>query len=143
MNLPSRLSLRLLLLTVMMLSTAAPSAVQAQTLTRGPYLQNGSTSAVTIRWRTSSSSDSVVRYGTSAASLTQTVSSATLRTEHELRLSGLSPNTTYYYSVGNSGATLASGSSYFFVTAPSGAKPTRVWVLGDSGTANPNQAAEG
>lgn len=96
---------------------------------------------MSIRWRTSTSADSVVRYGTSAASLTQTARSSTLKREHEVRLSGLLSNTTYYYSVGSSSTTLASGTGYFFVTAPTGQKPTRIWVLGDSGTANADQAA--
>ncbi len=107
--------------------------VQAQTVTRGAYLQNGSTTAVTVRWRTGTAADSAVRYGTSAGSLTQTVSVTGTRTEHEVRLTGLSPDTTYYYSIGTTTATLAGDSTYFFVTAPTSAKPTRVWVLGDSG----------
>jgi hypothetical protein len=135
------LTLRLLWLTLSLSAASELSSARAQSLVRGPYLQNGSTTAVTVRWRTSSSVSSTVRYGTSASSLTQTVSSGTLKTEHELRLTGLSANTTYYYSVGTSATTLASGSSYFFVTAPSGAKPTRIWVLGDSGTAGANQSA--
>lgn len=117
------------------------ASANAQTLSRGPYLQNGSTSAVTVRWRTSTNADSVVRYGTSPTSLTQTASNGTLKTQHEIRLTGLSANTAYYYSVGTSSATLASGSDYFFVTAPTGAKPTRVWVLGDAGTNNSSQTA--
>lgn len=107
--------------------------VQAQTVTRGAYLQNGSTTAVTVRWRTGTAADSAVRYGTSAGSLTQTVSVTGTRTEHEVRLTGLSPDTTYYYSIGTTTATLAGDSTYFFVTAPTSAKTTRVWVLGDSG----------
>jgi hypothetical protein len=50
----------------------------------------------------------------------------------------------YYYSVGSTAATFAGGdSSHFFVTFPPDgtAVPTRVWVLGDSGTANANAAA--
>jgi hypothetical protein len=116
-------------------------SASAQNLTRGPYLQNGSTSAVTVRWRTSTATDSVVRYGTTAGSLTQSVSNATAKTEHELRITGLAANTTYYYSVGNAATTLASGTGYFVVTAPTGAKPTRVWVLGDPGTGSTTQTA--
>src|SRR5688572_7536494 len=78
------------------------ATADAQTLTRGPYLQNGSTSAITIRWRTSAATDSVVRYGLSAGSLTQSLSDGALVSEHELRLTGLTANTTYYYSVGSS-----------------------------------------
>jgi hypothetical protein len=116
-------------------------SLEAQTLVRSPYLQNGSTSAVTVRWRTSTATDSVVRYGTAAGSLTQTVSVTGTRTEHEVRLTGLGANTTYFYSVGSTATTLASGTDYFFVTAPTGAKPTRVWVLGDPGTGSSSQTA--
>jgi len=115
-------------------------AVHAQTLSRGPYLQNGSTSAITVRWRTSSSTDSVVRYGTTAGNLNLSVTNATAKTEHELRVTGLSANTRYYCSVGNGAATLASGNDYFFVTAPTSGKTTRVWVIGDAGTGSSGQA---
>jgi len=115
--------------------------VQAQTLTRGPYLQNGSTTAVTIRWRTSANAASVVRYGTSASNLNLSVSDTTPKTEHELRVTGLATNTQYFYAVETATATLASGSDYNFVTAPTGAQPTRIWVLGDPGTASSSQTA--
>ena len=89
----------------------------------------------------SSATDSVVRYGTTPSNLNLTASNATAKTEHDIRLTGLSPNTTYYYSVGNSSTTFASGSDYFVVTAPTGAKPTRVWVLGDPGTGSSSQTS--
>lgn len=130
-----------LLFALSCLTLALADVAHAQTLSRGPYLQNGSTTAITVRWRTSANADSVVRYGTSAGSLTQTVSNGTLKTEHELRITGLSANTKYFYSVGTSGTTLASGTTYFFVTAPTGAKPTRIWVIGDAGTGNSGQTA--
>ena len=58
-------------------------------------------------------------------------------------LTGLSPDTRYYYSVGTATETLAGGdATHFFVTAPLArhADPTRIWVLGDSGTANASAA---
>lgn len=114
-------------------------SVDAQTLTRGPYLQMSSTSAMTVRWRSSTATNSVVRYGSSATSLTQLVSDSASVTEHEVRLTGLSANTKYYYSVGSTATTLASGTNNFFITAPTSAKPTRIWVLGDSGNATTGQ----
>ena len=59
-------------------------------------------------------------------------------------MTGLAPDTTYYYSVGTTTATLAGNTAdHFFVTSPPAgtAKPTRVWVLGDSGTADANARA--
>ena len=112
----------------------------AQSLRRGPYLQLGSTSTVSVRWRTNSRTDSVVRYGTGAGNLNKTKSVGGSRTEHEVRLTGLSSNRKYYYSVGSSSTRLASGSNFFFRTAPlsDDDEPMRVWVIGDSGTANSN-----
>lgn len=116
------------------------SVLSAETLTRGPYLQMGSPSAVTVRWRSSAATDSIVHYGTSAGDLTQTARLSTSTTEHEVRLTGLAAATTYYYSVGSTATTLASGTSCLFVTSPSSARATRIWVLGDSGVANSGQA---
>lgn len=115
----------------------------AQTVTRGPYLQTGTPTSVYVKWRTSSATNSTVRYGLTAGNLSQTASNASATAEHEIQLTGLSADTQYFYSVGTSTQTLAGGSSYFFVTAPptGTVKPTRIWVLGDSGTANASAAA--
>jgi hypothetical protein len=116
----------------------------AQTVTRGPYLQMANDDAITIRWRTSTATDSAVRYGASPTALSQNVTVSGSRTEHTVRVTGLSPDTLYYYSIGSSGATLAGGdSSYRFTTSPvSGtAVATRVWLIGDAGTANSSQTA--
>jgi hypothetical protein len=64
--------------------------------------------------------------------------------EHVVTVTGLAPETRYFYSVGTSIATLAGGdSTYSFATAPpSGAsRPLRIWAVGDSGTANANVLA--
>jgi hypothetical protein len=132
------MKLKKLILLVSLLGVI-PCATHAQTLTRGPYLQMGSTTATTVRWRTSTATGSVVNYGTSPTSLTLTASNDTAKTEHEIRLTGLMQNTTYYYSVGNGTTTYASGTDCFFVTAPTAAKPTRIWVLGDSGSGTTDQ----
>ena len=105
-------------------------------LVRGPYLMSGSTTSIVVRWRSLTKTDSRVRYGLSAANLNQATTINGSRTNHEVRLTGLLPNTKYYYAIGSSTDVLASGSDYFFVTSPTAAKPTRIWVIGDSGTAN-------
>jgi len=109
----------------------------AQTVQRGPYLQMATPSGLVVRWRTDQSVDSVVRYGTTPSSLSQSAVGPT-GTEHEVELSGLQPDTRYYYSIGTSSGPLAGDSTYKFVTGPPTgvARATRVWVVGDSGTAN-------
>jgi hypothetical protein len=102
----------------------------------------GTPGGVVVRWRTSVATDSRVSYGASPASLTSNVDDPTVTTEHQVTLAGLAANSQYYYSVGTTAGSLAGGdANHFFYTSPSGAKPTRVWVLGDSGTANASAQA--
>src|SRR5437867_5587575 len=113
-------------------------------VTRGPYLQTGTPTSITVKWRTDLQTDSCVWYGTSLSSLSSQTCSSTSTTEHEVKLSSLSSNTKYYYSIGTSAGSIAGGdSTYFFLTAPGTgtAKPTRIWVLGDAGTASSQQRA--
>jgi hypothetical protein len=131
------------LLVALTVNTLTAEIAHAQ-VSRGPYLQNGSATAVSVRWRTSTANNSRVRYGTTQGSLTSFVDNATSTVEHEVRLTGLSANTRYYYSVGTTTATLAGNdANHFFVTAPTPGttKATRIWVLGDAGTGNSSQAA--
>ena len=119
--------------------TSAPSVA----VTRGPYLQKSMPTAVTVRWRTDAATNSTVRYGLTAANLDQQVSDSVSTTEHEVTITGLAPHTQYFYSIGTSAVTLASGPDFSFFTPPpvGTAQPTRVWVLGDSGTADARAAA--
>ncbi|MCC6457395.1 MAG: DUF4082 domain-containing protein [Caldilineaceae bacterium] len=55
--------------------------------------------SATITWATNEPATSRVDYGTAADALDQNVTGATLVTAHSLALSGLTPNTTYYYRV--------------------------------------------
>src|SRR5262249_10628876 len=77
------------------------------------------------------------------ANLTSNADNPLSTTEHEVALTGLAADTRYYYSIGTSTDTLAGGPDYLFYTAPpaNSALPTRVWVIGDSGTADANAAA--
>src|SRR5262249_59166695 len=110
-------------------------------LTRGPYLQRGTPTSITVRWRTDNNTDSRVRYGASPASVTNVADNLTSTTEHIVTVSGLSPSTQYYYSVGSTGGTLAGGdANHFFITSPpvGTSRPTRGWVIRDSGTPRAN-----
>jgi hypothetical protein len=115
---------------------------QAQQLIRGPYLQSGSSSSMTIVWRTSAAATGRVEYGTTLQYGQEQVVS-TAKTQHEMALSGLSPDTTYYYRIGTTSAALAGGDqTYRFKTAPAlgSKKKFRFWVVGDSGTGGSRQA---
>jgi len=138
MYFPSRFSV----IIVFILSVISLDVFSAN-VTRGPYLQMNTHEAITIRWRTDVRSDSVVRYGTSLNNLRQSKRVSGNRREHEVRLTGLSSDQAYYYSIGSSTEVIGAGSSYRFSTAPTPgtASPTRIWLIGDSGTANSNAAA--
>jgi len=70
------------------------------TIVRGPYLQCGTTNSMVIRWRTDIACPSVVRYGLSATNLNKKTNSSGELTEHVVMISGLHPETKYYYSFG-------------------------------------------
>ncbi len=117
----------------------------AQTIVRGPYLQNGTTEGVTIMWRTSVNSSSKVWYGTSLGALNQTVTNASLKTNHTIQITGLPSGSKYFYQVGmTNGTVLAGGNAdHYFVTSPGAGstQPVRIWILGDCGTANSSARA--
>ncbi len=116
----------------------------ASHVTRGPYLQMNNDSGVTVRWRTDSATDSVVWTGATPGALAPSATDAALTTEHEVRVGSIHPDTRYYYAVGSTAGILAGGdAACFFETAPAPGtdRATRIWVLGDAGTANSNQQA--
>ena len=120
-------------------------------LTRGPYLQKAAPTQMTIRWRNTVNDLGRVRYGTSPTALDQSANEASAPASgfnHEVTLTGLTPNTTYYYSIGSGNDILApvppaNGADYTFTTAPAAgtAINTRIWVLGDAGTAGNSDPA--
>jgi hypothetical protein len=120
------------------------SVAGSSKIVRGPYLQQGSTDSVKIRWRTADKTPSYVRYAMSLSALIagnhQEVFDASLSNEHNIRLTGLQPDTTYFYAVGTKLEDLAGKhASFSFKTHPleiDSDRLTRVWVLGDSGDSN-------
>lgn len=112
---------------------------------RDAYLQLVTPESAVVRWGTSDLRNSVVRFGVDPAHLDRVAKSKTKTYQHEVKLTGLTPATTYYYSVGYQTSTgahvLSAGDNYFFKTQPpsSVATPTRIWVIGDSGRGNSDQ----
>ena len=134
--------------------------VAAATVERGPYLQIATPTGIVLRWRTEGAdpaTTSVVNYGTTLGALGSSADAAPQQavvldtdnvdrtvTEHEVALTGLAPNTRYYYDVGDeSGVNAGGDATYSFVTPPiiGTAQATRIWAIGDSGTANSDAMA--
>ncbi len=122
----------------MLLVCLAPARAEDPRLVRGPYLQMPNASAVTICWRTELPGTGTVRYGKTEGQLTGSVVEAVPAVDHQVRLTGLTPATHYFYQVETGETTLAEGASFHFYTPPAdgAAVPVRFWALGDCGTAS-------
>ena len=109
---------------------------------RGPYLQTGTSTSVVVKWRTNTSTESIVNYGTSLGVLSSNVTDNTPKINHEVTLSGLTPNTKYYFDIADGdGVYLAEDAEMYIKTAPPIGTDqfVRAWILGDAGTANQDQ----
>jgi acid phosphatase type 7 len=104
-------------------------------VTRGPYLQMPGSSNIVVRWRTSEFTDSCVSCGNNLANLNISFCNTALTTEHQVTLSNLLPQTTYYYAIGNHAMSRTGNTNYHFTTAPiTGAnRPLRIWFVSDYG----------
>lgn len=121
-----------------------PHRALALQVTRGPYLQLATPTGVTIRWRTDLPTPSRVWYGPAPDALSSAATDTTTTTEHLVALAGLAPAERYAYAIGTDTEVLAGGdAAHVFTTAPEpGTRvSTRLWVIGDSGTADQHAAA--
>ncbi len=111
-------------------------------LIRGPYLQVATPNSIIIRWRTDVSARSRVSYGVNQKNLDKTESDVNLVTEHKIKLTGLTPATKYYYSIGGLKDTLQGNSDNYFSTLPvTGTENIyRIGVFGDPGYLSVKQA---
>ncbi len=115
----------------------------AQTLV--PYLQSPTPNSIWVCWPTASGTDSTVYFGTSATSLTSTATAPAGNTNvlasgfnwHTVNLTGLVPNTFYYYQVQT--GTLTSQVCRFRTQPPLGTQTGhyRVLVVGDNQIQSP------
>ena len=117
--------------------------VQAQTVTRGPYLQFPTDQSIIVRWRTDIPTISRVHFSTTLAGLSgQYTGSPTLTTDHSVTVNFLQPQTEYFFGVSD-GVNIISGedSTHRFTTwpTPGGTEPVRVWAIGDFGKGNSEQ----
>ena len=120
------------------------AVLNAEDITRGPYLQQGAPTSMIIRWRTENLTVGKVWYGKKSNRLNSQAVETIASHYHELKIENLKPQTRYNYAVGSEGEPQPEPKKgHFFVTSPpSGkAKSTRIWVIGDSGTANEDATA--
>ena len=163
----SRMRTFLLLFFSHSLLLAANADTATVTATRGPYIQCATPGGIKIVWRTRAEGTPGVRFGTNPSTLDsilpmqeittlrpakdlpeltsgRTLAAAPENTrQYEAGLTGLKPDTLYYYTVTNDSQTLnPPGPDYSFRTLPTpgSARDSLFWVVGDSGTGNKVQA---
>lgn len=110
---------------------------------RGPILQMGGQTGITIVWRTDEPTNSRVTFGTTHGTYTNTVDDATVTTEHIVQLSGLTPDTKYFYTIGSTTTTLQNDVLCNFLTVPPAntTRKLRFVAFGDCGDGSANQVA--
>ena len=95
----------------------------------------GSGTSATVTWTTDEPATSRVDYGTSSSALSLNATTAGLSTSHSVTLSGLTPNTRYYYRVASADAAGNSTASPPTTSAPASYAPTTT-PLSDATSAN-------
>ena len=122
-------------------NTTVTPPVVTDSVTRGPYLQMASQNAITVRWVTNNATDSKVRWGTVQGNLTGSMTNATKSTEHEMRITGLTADTKYFYSIGTTTAVLQESNLNYLTTAPPSTttRKIRIAAYGDCGNNSTNQ----
>lgn len=110
---------------------------------RTVYLQMQAPEAITLRWESEQPYAGIVHYGLQPGALTKQQVETAATTEHEVRLTGLEPDTGYWYAFGNDEETRYFGEGYRFRTAPpvGAERALRFWVQGDPGRALPTTLA--
>jgi phosphodiesterase/alkaline phosphatase D-like protein len=136
-----------LVLGALVVSAQSASAAFNTALQRYPYLTDVTSSSVQVSWATNESSKGIVRWGTFANCAANTVQSTALGSpitvsgakeyQDSVKISGLSPNTTYCYRVytGASVDLMGSDSSGVFTTllTPGDSSSYTLDVFGDWG----------
>jgi len=111
-------------------------------LHRGPYLHIATPSSITICWTSNVPSDGRVRYGTAPDALNMSFVRPGNTLQHEVTLTGLQPDTRYFYAIGSSSHDLTTGAAdtFFDTHPPQGNESAqRIWVIGDAGTGYASQ----
>ena len=109
-------------------------------MARTPYLQIATPNSIFVSWRTSIPEISKVRFGTTM-NYSDSVSDTASVITHSLQLTGLIPNTKYFYTINTASEEIAGGAEYYFKTPPTAplTRKIRMWAMGDFGTGNIQQ----
>ncbi len=77
-----------------------PQSKDLPVITRGPYLQLGTTNSMVLRWRTDHPTPTLANFGSSPSQLKKQAKASGTLTEHVVLFTNLLPDTKYFYSIG-------------------------------------------
>lgn len=83
----------------------------------GPYVQRITPERATVIWYTATPTSGSMRYGASSGQWLGAVE-VTAATAHAAEITGLQPDTKYFYEVSDGATALATGQDYYFTTHP-------------------------
>jgi len=117
-------------LAVVLAVALVPVSAAEADIIKGPYLQQLTPTSIVIMWETDSAAGSRVDFGLAAPDESY-VEDPTLVTIHEMQLTGLTPDTPYYYTVTSDEVTSPQST---FATAPETERSFRFVAYGDTRT---------
>jgi len=108
----------------------------------GPYVQRTTPDRATVIWYTATPTSGSIRYGASSGEWLGAVE-VTAGTVHAAEITGLQPDTKYFYEVSNGATVFATGPDYYFTTHPPvGSRlPFSFLAAGDLGDGSSTQKA--
>lgn len=110
-----------------------------QVADRYNVIQKPTETSVVVAWRTAASSIGTINWGLDAFSLTNTLSTSTPTQKHFYELTGLTPNTKYYYQTSTDGGFI-SDVDYFYTAKTDSTRELSFLHYGDCGYDNTVQA---
>jgi hypothetical protein len=122
------------------LSFTTKSTNIKDSVVRGAYLQMLTPRSVVIRWKSFYPENSRVRFG-NTMEYGSIVDDLNTDLEHSVLLTGLTPGTKYYYTIGSTTKDKQGNEENYFTTAPlvGSESKVRIWAIGDFGTGNIKQ----
>lgn len=109
----------------------------SQVVNRYPNIQSPDQHSAIIAWRRTTSAIGKVKYGLSPSALNDSVAEAGAKQIHTITISGLQPNTQYYYHAYSD--TMSTGTEYFYTAKPDSVRDVTFLAYGDCGFNNGTQ----
>ena len=107
-----------------------------QVVDRYPFIQSPDQTSVIIAWNTATASVGKVKWGLSANALNDSITELSSNQLHAISITGLQPNTQYYYRTTFSAQT---STDYFYTAKPDNVRQVDLVVYGDCGFASSQQ----